>query len=62
MINHCKIKRNKGKIIIDSRNINNYEIPEHLMREMRSSVIIAGALLSRKKRVIFKNNLFKVSK
>ena len=49
----CKIKKNNGKIIIDSRNINNYEIPEHLMREMRSSVIIAGALLSRKKKVIF---------
>jgi len=49
----CKIKRNNGKIIIDSRNINNYEIPENLMREMRSSVIIAGALLSRKNKVIF---------
>lgn len=49
----CKIKKNNGKIIIDSRNINNYEIPENLMREMRSSVIIAGALLSRKKKVIF---------
>ena len=49
----CKIKKNNGKIIVDSRNINNYEIPENLMREMRSSVIIAGALLSRKKKVIF---------
>lgn len=49
----CKIKKNNGKIIIDSRNISNYEIPENLMREMRSSVIIAGALLSRKKKVIF---------
>lgn len=49
----CKIKKNNGKIIIDSRNIHGYEIPEHLMREMRSSVIIAGALLSRKKKVVF---------
>jgi hypothetical protein len=49
----CKIKKNNGKIIIDSRNITNYEIPENLMREMRSSVIIAGALLSRKKKVVF---------
>ena len=39
----CKIKKNNGKIIIDSRNITSYEIPENLMREMRSSVIIAGA-------------------
>lgn len=49
----CKIKKNNGKIIIDSRNIHSYEIPESLMREMRSSVIIAGALLSRSKKVIF---------
>lgn len=49
----CKIKKNNGKIIIDSKNIENIEIPENLMREMRSSVIIAGALLARKKKVIF---------
>lgn len=49
----CKIKRNNGKIVIDSRNITSYEIPENLMSQMRSSVIIAGALLSRKKKVIF---------
>lgn len=49
----CKIKRNNGKIIIDSRNIHNHEIPENLMSQMRSSVIIAGALLSRNKKVIF---------
>ena len=49
----CKIKKSNGKIIIDSRNIYGHEIPENLMREMRSSVIIAGALLSRKKKVVF---------
>jgi len=49
----CKIKKNNGKIIIDSRNIENVEIPENLMNQMRSSVIIAGALLSRKKKVVF---------
>ena len=49
----CKIIRNNGKIIIDSRKIINYEIPENLMREMRSSVIIAGALLARMKKVVF---------
>ena len=36
----CKIKKNNGKIIIDSRHLNNSEIPEELMQEMRSSVII----------------------
>lgn len=49
----CKIKKNNGKIIIDSRNIHNHEIPENLMNQMRSSVIIAGALLSRNKKVVF---------
>ena len=49
----CKITRNNAKIIIDSKNIKSYEIPEHLMRKMRSSVILAGALLSRKKEAIF---------
>lgn len=49
----CKIKKNNGKIIIDSTKINLQEIPEELMREMRSSVIIAGALLGRYKKVKF---------
>ncbi len=41
----CKIKKNDTNIEIDSRNIVLKEIPEKLMREMRSSVIIAGALI-----------------
>lgn len=49
----CKVKKSKEKIIVDSRGINKNEIPEELMREMRSSVIIAGALLGRFKNVKF---------
>ena len=49
----CKVKRNNGKIIIDSRNIKNYEISEDLMRQMRSSVTIVGALIGRYKKAIF---------
>jgi len=49
----CKIKKGNGKIIVDSTKINLHEIPEELMREMRSSVIIAGALLGRLKSVKF---------
>ena len=41
----CKVKRNNGKIIVDSKNITNYEIPDDLMRQMRSSVIIVGAII-----------------
>ena len=35
----CKIKKSGNKITIDSKNITKFEIPEHLMSEMRSSVI-----------------------
>ena len=49
----CKIKKKNGKIIIDSRQLNNSEIPEELMQEMRSSVIIVGALFARRKEAIF---------
>ena len=43
----CKIKKNNGKIIIDSTKVIKYDIPEKLMSQMRSSVILAGALIGR---------------
>lgn len=49
----CKVNKNNDKIEINSRNITKKDIPEKLMREMRSTVIIAGALLGRFKEVIF---------
>lgn len=49
----CKVTINHSTILIDTKNLNNCEIPEDLMHEMRSSVIIVGALLR-------KNWLFKV--
>lgn len=49
----CKIKRNSGKIEINSKHIAKTEIPENLMRQMRSTVILAGALLGRFKEVKF---------
>ena len=49
----CNIKQNSGKIEINSKHITKTEIPEHLMREMRSTVIMAGALLGRFKEVTF---------
>lgn len=49
----CKVKRNSDKIVIDTREIKRYEIPEDLMREMRSSVILAGALIGRFKIATF---------
>lgn len=49
----CKIKRNSGKIEVNSKNINKIEIPDKLMNKMRSTVILAGAILGRFKEVIF---------
>ncbi len=49
----CKVKKNGNKIVIDSSKVNKYEIPENLMREMRSSVIFAGSILGRYKKASF---------
>ena len=52
-----KVSKNKGKIIkkyiIDTTNINKHEISEELMIQMRSSVILAGALIGRCKKAVF---------
>ena len=49
----CKVKRNNGKIIIDSTELTQNEIPDELMRQMRSSVIIVGAMIARLKSAKF---------
>lgn len=49
----CKIKKDKKRIVIDSKNINKTEIPDELMRKLRSSVILSGALLARFGEVTF---------
>ncbi|MEG0571297.1 MAG: UDP-N-acetylglucosamine 1-carboxyvinyltransferase [Oscillospiraceae bacterium] len=43
----CEVRREQNTLIIDSTNIKNCDIPEHLMREMRSSVLFLGAIISR---------------
>ena len=48
-----KITKKNNKVIVDTSNINSYEIPEDLMRKMRSSVIIVGALIGRYKKATF---------
>lgn len=49
----CKVKRNNGKIIVDSNEISEHEIPDELMRQMRSSVIMVGAMIGRMKKAKF---------
>lgn len=43
----CKVERDGHTVSIDSQNITSSEIPDSLMREMRSSVIFLGAILGR---------------
>lgn len=49
----AKIERYDNEVIIDTSSINKMEIPANLMREMRSSVILAGALIGRFKKCTF---------
>ena len=49
----CKVSNKNGKIIIDSSKMEKYEIPDELMRKMRSSVVIAGAIIGRFKKAVF---------
>lgn len=49
----CKIIKKNGKIIINSKDIKTQEIPDELMRKMRSSVILAGAIIGRCRKAKF---------
>lgn len=43
----CKVKREGSTLIVDSSNVDKYDIPDSLMRQMRSSVIFLGAIIGR---------------
>jgi UDP-N-acetylglucosamine 1-carboxyvinyltransferase len=43
----CKVERIGSTITVDSSNIVEHNVPDNLMREMRSSVIFLGAIISR---------------
>ncbi|MCQ2463219.1 MAG: UDP-N-acetylglucosamine 1-carboxyvinyltransferase [Clostridia bacterium] len=43
----CTVKRESSTLTIDSGTINRYDIPEVLMREMRSSIVFMGSVLGR---------------
>ncbi|MGI6128639.1 MAG: UDP-N-acetylglucosamine 1-carboxyvinyltransferase [bacterium] len=43
----AKIKSGPGWCVVDSSRVSSFQIPERLMREMRSSVFLMGALLGR---------------
>lgn len=43
----CKVKREGHCVTVDSTDIVKYDIPDDLMREMRSSVVFLGAIIGR---------------
>ena len=43
----CRVEREGDTVTVDASCLGRCEIPEHLMREMRSSVVFLGALLAR---------------
>ena len=49
----CKVRKNNGKIEINTKQMNKTTIPEDMMNKMRSTVIMAGAILGRFKEVVF---------
>ena len=49
----CKVKKEKNRITINSKNISETTIPDELMRKLRSSVIIAGAIIAKFNHVRF---------
>ena len=48
-----KVQKKKNKVIINTTNINKYEIPDELMHKLRSSVILVGAIVGRYKTATF---------
>lgn len=47
------VEKKKNKVIIDTSKINKFDIPEDLMRQMRSSVIFVGGLLGKHRKASF---------
>ena len=43
----CKCRQEENTVIIDSSGVSEYDIPDSLMREMRSSVVFLGAVIGR---------------
>lgn len=48
----CKVQRSGNTITVDSTDVSGFEIPEGLMREMRSSVVFLGAIIGRMRKAV----------
>lgn len=45
----CKVKREEGTLLVNTDCMDKYDIPHQLMKEMRSSIVFLGAIISRMK-------------
>lgn len=43
----CKVSKEGSVVTVDSSSLNTHIVPEHLVREMRSSFVVMGAMLAR---------------
>lgn len=43
----CKVRREGHSLFVDSTDVDKFDIPDDLMREMRSSVVFLGAIIGR---------------
>ena len=43
----CKVTRDGHTVTVDSTNVNRNDVPDNLMREMRSSIVFLGGILGR---------------
>ena len=48
-----KVTKKENKVVIDTSKINKFEIPDDLMRQMRSSVIFVGSIVGKHREVQF---------
>ena len=48
----CECSYCENTVLVNSKSIDSYRIPEDLMREMRSSVVFLGAIIGRTKKAI----------
>ncbi len=48
----CRCKREDGTVVVDTPDEGGFDIPDDLMREMRSSIVFLGAILARRGKAV----------
>ncbi len=43
----CGCSREEDAVLVDTKNLTNFDVPDSLMREMRSSIVFLGAIIGR---------------